>query len=278
MTTRRILLPIGLAAYALVLYFHQINTLSAFGVDWQETYYPALSLLLQGRNPYEVTTLHNPVWGLIPLIPFALLGERLGESALFFTAFTAYAVIAKRLGASPVALILFMLSPLVYYNLMLGNIDWLVVIGFVLPPWAGLFLVVLKPQIGVAIALYWAWKEWKRGGLVQIVRTFLPVTVCLILSFGIFGNWLTGKSDNLLSASWNSSLFPYSIPFGLLALWLAARELNTNRAVSASPFFSPYLSFGSWSIAQLGVVDNPRLTFAVTAGLWLLYALESYVG
>jgi len=255
--------------YAIFLYGYESSTLLYFGIDWQETYYPAVSLLLQGQNPYSVTTFHNPIWALLPLIPFALIGEKAGEIFLFFTAFLAYAYVARKLGATPAGLLLYMASPLIAYNLMLGNIDWLVALGFIIPAPAGLFFVLLKPQIGIAVVIYWLWTSYKCGGVKDVLKTFLPATILISLSFLFFGNWITGKSDNLLFANWNLSFFPYSVPIGLALLYLAQK--NKNYAISASPFFSPYMSFGSWSIAQLGFVENNLLSFAITTGLWLMY-------
>lgn len=265
-----------LILYAIALFRYESATLLSFGIDWRETYYPAANLLLHGQNPYLITTLHNPIWVLFPLVPFALAGERLGMIAMFFAAFFAYVYVAFKLRASPLALMFYMLSPLIVYNLMLGNVDWLVALGFIMPPSIGLFFVLLKPQIGIAVALYWLWMAYKNGGIVNAIKTFLPVTLCLALSFLLFGNWLAGKSDNILSASWNLSLFPYSIPIGL-AIFYTARKKYV-RAISASPFFSPYLSLGSWSIAQLGMVDNNLLTFFITTGLWMFFIVLSHTG
>ncbi|MFN8384954.1 MAG: hypothetical protein U0X92_00855 [Anaerolineales bacterium] len=50
-------------------------------------------------------------------------------------------------------------------------------------------------------------------------------------------------------------------------------QKNYSLAISASPFFSPYMSFGSWSIAQLGITNNNLLNFAITSTLWIFYFL-----
>ncbi len=271
----KILAGILILLYAVALYRFEIYFLPNFGIDWKQTYYPAVTLLLHGQNPYSIGTLHNPVWGLLPLIPFALAGEKAGEMLMFFAAFGAYLYAAKKLGAAPTAQILYMVSPLMVYNLMLGNIDWLVVLGFIMPPMAGLFFVLLKPQIGIAVVVYWLWTSYKDGGVKQVGKIFLPVILLTVISFLIFGNWITGKSDNLLFASWNLSFFPYSIPIGLILLYMARK--NKNYAISASPFLSPYTSFGSWSITQLGFTDNNLLTFAITIGLWAMYVILSRI-
>lgn len=260
-----------LALFAIVLFLYEKNSLEYFGLDWRETYYPATMLLLRGQNPYLVTTLYNPVWGLFPLIPLVLIGEKWGELVMFFIAFGIYVYVARILGASPIALFLYMGSPLIVYNLMLGNIDWLVILGFVMPPSIGLFFALLKPHIGIAVVFYWLWTSYKSGGIKNVVKTFSPVTIAIVMSFFFFGNWLADRNDNLLSAPWNINMFPYAIPVGLVLLYLARKKFA--RAVSASPFFSPYMSFGSWSIAQLGIVDNNLLTFAITIGLWIFYAI-----
>ena len=267
--TKAILTVLLIGAYAVFIYLYQSRTLASFGVDWRETYYPAVTLLLQGENPYQVPTLYNPVWSLLPLIPFAMAGEGVGEAALFFTAFGVYAWAARRLGGGPAGIIFFMASPLIFYNLMLGNIDWLVVLGFVIPPPIGLFLLVLKPQIGFAPALFWAWQIYRRDGVAGVVRAFAPVGISMLVAVAVFGNWVSGRDDNLLNVEWNMSVFPYLIPVGLFLIYKSRDKIN--QAVSASPLFSPYLSLGTWSIAQLGVVTNPTLTLAITAGLWVLY-------
>lgn len=266
-----------LIVYPIFVYGYQSTNLASFLVDWYETYYPATLVLLQGGNPYQVPTLYNPVWSLYPLIPFALLGEVAGGVAMFFTAFSVYVWAAFKLGGTRNSVLFFILSPLVFYNLMLGNIDWLVVLGYFIPPPFGLFFLSLKPQIGLLPALYWAWAIYKRGGLADVVKSYAPVIICLLLSFVIYGNWISGRDARLIGVDWNLSVFPYGIPAGLYLVYLAIRG-KINRAVSASPFFSPYLSAGSWSIAQLGAVDNPRVSFFITATLWLLFVVGRWLG
>lgn len=262
-----------IGAYAFFICLYQSQTLASFGVDWRETYYPAVTALLRGENPYQVRTLYNPAWSLLPLIPFALMGEGAGQTAMFFTAFGVYAWTARRLGGGISSIIFLMTSPLIFYNLMLGNIDWLVMLGFVIPPPIGLFLLVIKPQIGFAPALFLAWQIYKRDGVAGVFRSFSPVFISLLLTFLLFGNWASGRDENLLQVDWNMSMFPYSIPVGLFLLYKAKNKINP--AVTASPLLSPYLSLGTWSIAQIGLVTNPSLTLAITAGLWFLYFVMS---
>ncbi len=257
------------------LYWFESTQLLHFNVDWNIAFYPAARLLLQGHNPYWIPFFHNPIWALIPLIPFALLGHSLGGALLFFFSLFTYAFVAYHFKGKPVALVALLLSPLVFYNQFLGNIDSLVLWGLLLPPPVGLFFIAIKPQIGIGIALYLAYAVWLEGGWRKLLWSFAPVTVALTISFLLFGNWVVSTSENVISANWNLSLFPWSIPIGLLLLFVAFRRRRVTVSLSASPFLAPYLSLGSWSIALFGLLNSNLLMVGTVFGLWLLYALHA---
>jgi hypothetical protein len=241
-----------LIAYSVILYWLLSTHLENFNVDWRLTFYPATRLLLSGQNPYLVTTLHNPAWALIPLIPMALFGEKMGGAILFFVSVSVYALVARRFGK----FWLFLLSPIVIYALVFGNIDWLVLLGLLFPPSIGMFFVVMKPQMGIGIVLWWAWKAWKEKSL---VKTFTPIVVALLATFMVYGNWLSGRTDDVINASWNMSIFPYSIPIGLYLIY-------KKKFISCSPFLSPYLMLGSWSVVLLELGN--KWAFAIFSTLW----------
>jgi hypothetical protein len=71
--------------------------------------------------------------------------------------------------------ILFIFSPPVIFDLWAGNINAFVMLGFILPPQWGLFLVTLKPQIGGGISIYWLVDAWRKGRFKEVARVFLPV-------------------------------------------------------------------------------------------------------
>lgn len=96
-----------------------------------------------------------PYWILALLMPLALLPEPIGSALLLLINLAAFSYTAHRFGANPIGLLLFLLSPPVLLCLLNSNIDGIVVLGFVLPPQLGLFLLLLKPQVGSAAAMYW---------------------------------------------------------------------------------------------------------------------------
>ncbi len=267
----KILICVLILLLAYVAYLHA--WWNQMGIDWRRTFYPAVRLLLDGQNPYAVPTLHNPFWVLFPLIPFALFGERIGSIAyLIFSIFT-YAFVAYKLKARLLAWTAFLVSLPVLYAMGMQNIDTFVLWGYILPPPIGLFLVLMKPQMGIGIAIYWAVVAWRQGGLKKVIVTFAPVSLALVLSYLLSGNWLGGGRESVLSSSWNASLWPWSIPLGIGLVYLATRYTNDKAAIASSPMLSPYLAAHSWSVAFIGLLQSDLFMAMASAGLWIFYSV-----
>lgn len=248
----------------------------AFGGDWFDTYYPAVMLLLGGHNPYQITTLQNPPWTLIPLIPFALLGPQLGLRAYAVFILFTYGFVGYKLQARPLALVAFLLSPPILYSLQVANVDAVAFWGFILPPPIGLFFVLAKPQVGIGLAVFWAYTLWKDGGIRRVAYAFLPVTIALAAAFLVFGNWLAGRTPPLLEADWNASLFPWSLPAGFMLLYLGLKYVKKRAAIAASPFLSPYLGFETYGSVLVGLLGNPLIMIAVVVLMWLAIAVVKF--
>jgi hypothetical protein len=223
----------------------------SIGIDWICAFRPAIVNLFHGQNPY--TGLYfNPPWILILLSPLALLPPELGAAAIAVICLCAFMIAAARLGMGRVALLFFVLNPFMWVVARQGNIDWLVALGAILPPQIGLFLVVTKPQAGIAIVLFWLIESYRQGGLRQTLKTFTPITVAYLLSFVLFGLWFIPPSW-LVPHQMNYSLWPVSIPIALALLAAAVRRRDIRRAITASPFLSPYVLTMTWSLAILGL-------------------------
>jgi hypothetical protein len=96
------------------------------GVDWSTVFRPAAREMLYLRSPFSVEGFFNPPWTAMVLIPFAVFPEQVGRVLLIFVGLIAYAYIAYKLGGSKWAITAIVLSPPVMYNMLNGNIDWLV--------------------------------------------------------------------------------------------------------------------------------------------------------
>ena len=246
------------------------------GIDWRDTYRPATLALLSGKSPYSVDIFFSAPWGLIPLVPFALLPENLGRATLFLLGIGSFAFTAHLLGAKPLALIAFLLSPPVMHCLLNSNIEWLPLLGFIMPPQIGLFFIAIKPQIGAGVGFFWLIEAWRRGGFREVVRVFCPVLLALLISFAIFGLWPLRFSDTLtLTGAYNASLWPISIPIGLTLLGTSLRKRNIKYAMASSPCLSPYVPFHAWVGALVAIMSEPIETIVAVIGLWILVIIRA---
>jgi hypothetical protein len=259
----------------IVLYFAANTLWPAIGIDWRETYYPAVRAVLEGQNPYwAAPTFRNVPWTLIPMLPLAFFSERVSGVLYFILTLALYAITAIRLKASRVALIAFLLSSPVIYGMRMLNVDALVLLGFVLPPQIGLFFIVIKPQMGIAMLPFWMFELWRDGGWKAVLRAFLPVTLAMILSFILFGSSSIGRSNDLLHSTWNASLWPWAFPIGFALTVLSLRNRRTDQAMAASPFLSPYLAYHSWVSVLAGLMQHDLELVLAVIGMWLVAVIR----
>lgn len=264
-----------ISVVALFILYWGVNLIwPIVGIDWKETYYPAVQAVFHGNSPYTVPTFRNVPWTVIPLIPFGLFSETTGGIIYFIATLGAYAWTAYRLKASRVVLIAFLLSPPVVYGMRMLNVDILILLGFTLPAPIGLFFVLIKPQMGIAIALFWLVEAWRMGGLKKIFQTFAPVTTAVIISFILFGNWQAGRQADLLDSFWNASLWPWAVPIGVVLIALSLRDRREELAMAASPFLSPYLAFHSWASVLAGLIRHDFEFVIAVLAMWLVAVIR----
>ncbi len=244
------------------------------GIDWHETFRPAAVAVLHGASPYSVKGFLNPPWAILPFVPLALFPENVGRAIVFLASATALGSTAHRLGAKPLALAAFLLSPIVMHGLLNASVDWLVLVGFTLPPQMGLFFVIIKPQVGFTLVLFWLVEAWRAGGLKEVARVFWPVTVATLASLLLFGLWPL-RFGQTLSYWWNASLWPMSIPVGLVLLVTAYKKGNARYAMGAAPCLSPYVLFHSWVGALVALVSSQAEMVAAVIGLWALVVMRA---
>ncbi len=249
------------------------------GIDWHFVYRPAALSVLSGKSPYGPFNFYAAPWALVPLIPLAVLPERVGRAVLFVLALGVYAYVGYRLGAKRLALAAFLLSPPVLHGLLNSNVEWLPLLGYVLPPPIGLFLVAIKPQIGLGAAVFWLVEAWRRGRAREVVRVFWPFSLALLVSFVLYGPWPLRFRDTLIQTeSYNASLWPSTIPIGLALLVAALRRRDLRFAMAASPCLSPYVLLHAWVGPLAAILSHTPETIAAVAGLWILMLLRGFTG
>jgi hypothetical protein len=241
------------------------------GEDWPECFRPATIALIRGKNVYDVKGIFNPPWAFIPLIPFALLPWHIGSAALAVSGLISCGYAVYRLGGKPIDMLLMLISPPVIQQIVDPNLDWLVMLGVLLPARWGLFLVMVKPQVGLAVAVFWLIEAWQRGKTAAVIHDFAPVVAASLISLWLYGLGPLGAKQ-LVAADHNISLWPYAIPLGLGFLVLAVRRHAVKAALLASPLLTPYIGIYSMHVPMLGLLPH---TWWLAIGVCLLWWLRA---
>jgi hypothetical protein len=250
-----------------------------YGIDWHEAFRPASLALLSGVSPYTVDKFYAAPWSLLPLLPLALLPENIGRGVLFSASIFSLVLIARHLKAKPLSVVAFLLSPPVLHGLLNANIDWMAMLGFVLPPQIGLVFVVVKPQVGIGLVIYWLVEAWREGKSKRVIQIFWPVVLVTIVSFLLFGFWplrFHGITD--YSGKFNASLWPTSIPIGLTLMATSIRKEEPRYAIASSPCFSPHVVFHSYMGVLAALLPATIETVVAVVGLWILVIVRGFTG
>jgi len=235
---------------------------------WPEIFRPAVYKLLSFQSPYLIDRFFNPPWALIPLLPFALLPERLGWSLLAVTTFFVLGFVAHRMGAKWWMVMALLLLPHTLYNGLQVNVDWLAALGFIMPPQIGLFFILLKPQLGAPLALFWLIETWRTGGWRKAIKIFAPVTTAFLISFLIYDLYITRSTELILQDG--KSFWPFSIPIGVILLFLSIRSRKPALSIFSAPFLSPYTQPYSWPYSLLGLINRPKIFLVFILIMWII--------
>jgi hypothetical protein len=225
--------------------------------------------VLQGKSPYSVEIYYAAPWAAWLLIPIAILPTIWGKISVFLLSLAAYIFTAYRLGAKPLAIILFLGSSPVIGCLFNGNIEWMPLLGAVLPPQIGLIFLAVKPQIGAGLALYWLITIGREQGIRKMTQTFAPVAILLLVSFGFYGFWPLRFSQAVAWNPHNSSLFPYGVGLGLILLFEALRTREPKTALASGPFLSPYVLLFTWAATLTALLHRPKVLAVAVVILWI---------
>ena len=252
------------------------NISQTLGGDWYVTFRPALLASLRGESPYSISSFFSIPWVLVLYAPFALLPAPFDLIVIVLCGVIATGYVAHRLGAKPYIIALLLTTPQFLWGTIYGNNDWMVALGFVLPPQIGLFFILAKPQIGAPVALFWLVEAWRCGRLIEVVRVFWPVSLTVLACLLIYRGELLHMTD-ASTVYWNLARFPYLVPVGLILLWRAIRGRKINKAIMAGPFLSPYIGAQSLPVALLGLLPDQTESIIVILSLWVVWFLRGPV-
>lgn len=252
------------------------SLLLPLAVDWSNYYRPATLALIKGESPYTIPGFINPPWILIPMMPLLLLPVNIGRAILALAMMVTLSFVARKMGANLICIIALLLCPPVIQLFIDGNIDWIVTLGFILPPQIGLFFLAIKPQVGLMVALFWLINSWRTGGIREVIKVFSPFLIILLLSFAIYGFYPLNDTNDLAWGG-NASLWPVSIPIGLALFVHSIRKNNINFSIAASPCLSPYVLLHSW-IGVFIVLSRYTWEFLATVvGMWIVVIIRGFL-
>lgn len=213
------------------------------GWDFGAVFRPAARNLLSGKSPYEVRNFFSPVWAAILFIPFALLPEPLAWGLFLYLTVVVYLVALVRMKAKRLDLILFFLSPFIFYSIRFGNIDSFVLLGVTLPSFIGIWLLALKPQMTIGLLLLLAYQSYQEGWK-KLLALFVPLSLAILVSLVMSSS----SSAYPFDVSWNVDLWPWGVPIGIAILLLALRHKRRFAVLASGPFLSPYVAIQSWMV------------------------------
>lgn len=270
MKDKRQLIILGLAGLLMCVMI--ADHMQGLRIDWAFAFRPAV--LAYAEDPYQYE-FFNPPWALWVLAPFALLPPPFDHGVLMFVSAIVIAYVAKKMGAKPWTMLLVFLSPPVLDSLLCGQLEWLVLLGVVLPLSWGLPLMLIKPQVGLVVA---AWKIWmvhrryvrNSSGGVGLQLTDFSLTIgVLIVSFLRHGFW----PIHMLDVMEQTFAWPYLIPVGLALVYMAYDAACLRAALMASPCLAPHAWPYSFSGVVIALADEPKLLAVVVAGMWAVRLL-----
>lgn len=233
-------------------------------------FYQAATALRTGQNPYEydfhdpVYSFHNPVYVAVIFVPLSLLPERIAMIVNAGLAAGAIWLVFYRLARSTFTASLALVSRPVFMILLTGNVDWLPLLAGIATPGVGLWLALVKPQVGFILAAVLGWQVYrqnKRRG----VWLMIALGAVLGLSLALGMRW-----QSMIAIQWNLSLFPFSLPIGAWLTWRAFQKNDRAPALAAAPFLSPYVAIQSWGAAFPWLTRWRGLLLAAVVLSWLV--------
>lgn len=236
---------------------YAINLTQVFAIDWWIVFQPATVEAMKGGDPYNVTGFFNPPWVLLAFAPLANLPLAVAFPILFIINTIGYTWTAYKMKVNKFLIVPFFIFSGAILSAALGNIDGVLLFGLFLPPWMGIVILMIKPQIGIPVLLFHILvilfsQERLHTKAIQLFKFMFPLFVLTLLSILIYGDWFS-NSSKVVSASWNKAIFwPYGIPFGILLIWIGVIKKNVKIALIAIPFMTPYISNLTVAISILG--------------------------
>lgn len=224
-------------------------------------------------DPYVLIGFVHPVWVPFFVAPFWFLPLEMGalaQTSIYFAAITG--VIFKFEGDMR-AVWVTLGSYTALDAVIQMNIDWVVVLGLLVPVWASAPLVFAKPQLAVGYYFGLKPKQWLVAGAVGaffVGLTFLIWGFWPLQILEVVGERSIGRDFNVAPMNLMPRLLSIAIGVGM-AIW-AFRLQDPAIGILAWLFFTPYIAPYSLLLPLAMVaVRFFRLALIITIAMWVIY-------
>lgn len=240
------------------------NAVPALTSDW-DLYRAATLAFFRGENPYDeehVFQFHifNPPWVFPLLLPLAVLPRYVGLVLLSIISCVSLLAISKHYEMDVLESVLVIVSVMHLHSIANGNVEFLPLLGVMLPPPLALIILAIKPQSTIGMMLFVVYKVYKERGWKRAMLTVMPLAALTAAWLIFYGLPQYVRTE----AYW----WPWSIIVGVAALGVAFWKNDERWALLSSPFFAPHAYVHSY-LGGLFVFRGWKL-LAVVVFTWAL--------
>jgi hypothetical protein len=253
-----VVLAVFLSAYLLSMFKTEL-------VDWNVFYGASI------RSPYSQFGFLNPYWLKIIISPFNLAGFKFGFYLFFVSSLLVILLLLKKESKFIVAMIF--LSPFMMSTIIDGQIDSIVVIGYILLKqnniW-GMPLVLIKPQVLIGSAITF----FVHAGRISKIKMVVLMSFLFFLGIALYGNWILDMYNNIstdlyhpISIAW---VFHSPILFLILfsiGMWKKNLFLSGISILFVTPYIASHSLWVYWA-AFLLERPNWKIVIVVLAASW----------
>jgi len=271
--------PLRVLALVLILVSPLIITLFTYflpiSVDWRGH----LNIVAQRPlHPHSVTSFFNPPWFALPLFAVGWLPLQVGQAVNAYLNLLVTALVVVRCRGTLRSLLVALTSLPFAALLLNGNVEWIPMTSFLIPPALGLPLLLTKPQSGILVAFVWFRQAPKK------LLFLLPAALTILVSLFLWPGWPLLAVSNILNSTptplagdANASIWPWTVPLGVFLMVRAWRREGELLAVASTLCLSPYFVMHSATLFMaLFSARSPRWALLVSLGLWLLAIITSW--
>lgn len=228
-------------------------------------------------DPYQTPGYTLPPWTAVMLLPFSLMPLNIAVLTQMMIYFGALGAMVHQFGGTLRTLVISLSTFISFIVSLEMNIDWLPVIGLLMPAaFSGIFIFI-KPQIVLGVYL-----SYPRKALLRMVAVLSAV---VLFSFLIWGFWPIDMWEAIERYTLRDDYFepfnlaplvrltPFiSIPIGIALGWIAFRRRDPVLSILAWFFFVPYIPFYSTLIYfTLLAIKLPRIALLINVVMWIIY-------